>query len=72
MSDSRLRSVRMSDVLWEAIAELARRNDRAAAEEVRVACEAWLRMAANIDVADERKTIGGGGTYRQVIRKVHG
>lgn len=68
MTDNRLRSIRMSDALWESIAALAERNDRAVAEEVRIACEAWLAMAGGVSVSDTRRTIGGGGTYRQVRR----
>jgi predicted DNA-binding protein len=70
---NRLRSIRMSDLLWETLAEVAERNERSVAEEVRIACEQWLRLAANIELEDERVTrsVPEEGSYRQVVREVY-
>jgi len=47
----------MDDTLWEALNELAERNDRTAAEEARLAIENWLATSGNIHVAEERKGV---------------
>jgi len=50
----RERKVRMTDEMWEALAELAARNGRTTAEEARLAIDAWLKLAGNIDIKEER------------------
>ncbi len=44
----RPRTIRADDELWEALAALAERNSRTAAEEARIAIAAHLRTAANV------------------------
>ena len=51
---NRLRSVRMSDNLWEWMAHAAETHDRSVAEEIRVACEAWLKMTLGAEIEDDR------------------
>jgi len=53
----RARTVRMDDLLWEALNVLAERNGRTAAEEARLAVENWLSISGNIHVAEERKGV---------------
>lgn len=47
---NRKRTLGMTDPMWEAMAMVGRRNGRNAAEEIRIACDAWLKMTAGIDL----------------------
>lgn len=61
----RPRYIRMSDELYDAIDELAQRNGRSAAEEIRVGMEDWLLRAGNIEIEDNRRTVKRHGNMRQ-------
>lgn len=62
----RVRKLRADDEMWEALAALAERNGRTAAEEARVAIAAHLRTAANVTLPEpERKPRAPHANLRQ-------
>ena len=52
---NRLRSIRMTDNLWEWMAHAAEKHERSTAEEIRVACEAWLKLTLGETIEDDRE-----------------
>lgn len=62
---ARRRTIRMSDYLWETLAELAAHEGRTIGEEIRLACEERL-VAAGYDFDETRPRRKNEGAFRKV------
>lgn len=70
---NRPRNVRISDFLWEKLAELAERNGNTIAEELRVALENWLDLAGMLPRGmEERRRVSPSPAHRNVVRSSTG
>ena len=62
---NRRRTIRMTDFMWETLADLAAHEGRTIGEEIRLACEERVK-AAGYEFDEERARRINGGGFRKI------
>lgn len=65
INDNKRRTIRMSDFMWETLADLAHHNGRTIGEEIRAICHEALTLAG-YEFDEERAQRASVGLFRKV------
>lgn len=63
--DNKRRTIRMTDLMWETLADLAAHNHRTIGEEIRAACHEHI-VANDYEFSEERAQRTSAGAFRKV------